>query len=124
MLDNLPLAVNRNFEFFQQDGAPAHRYRRCTRFLNNFKPNHWIGNNGPINWPPRSPDLTPMDFSIWGYIKDLVYLTTPANLDDLKLRIQLACDKITPRVLKNIQKRVIKNARNCLRNNGGHFQHL
>ena len=124
MLDDLPLIVNRNFQYFQQHGAPAHRDRRCTRFLNNFVPNRWIGNNGPINWPPRSPDLTPLDFSIWGSIKNQVYKTIPLDVDDLKRKIQAACYKISPRMLQNIQLRVIENARSCLRNNGGHFQHL
>lgn len=67
LLDELPLDTLANFEYFQQDGAPAHRDRRCIRFLNEFKPNKWIGNHGPVHWPARSPDLTPMDFSIWGH---------------------------------------------------------
>lgn len=25
-------------------------------------------------WPPRSPDLTPLDFNVWGYVKDSVYV--------------------------------------------------
>lgn len=61
-LDDLPLNVLANFEYFQQDGATAHRDRRVVNFLNNFKPERWIGNNGPIQWPPRSPELTPLDF--------------------------------------------------------------
>jgi hypothetical protein len=24
-------------------------------------PGRWIGRGGPIAWPPRSPDLTPLD---------------------------------------------------------------
>jgi hypothetical protein len=124
LLDELPLDTLANFEYFQQDGAPAHRDRRCIRFLNEFKPNKWIGNHGPVHWPARSPDLTPMDFSIWGHLKDLVYVNTPINVEDLKTRIRLACNKITPRKLKNIQKRVIANAISCLRSNGGHFEHL
>jgi hypothetical protein len=53
---------------FQQDGAPPHfgaivRTALDERFLG-----RWIGRRGPINWPPRSPDLTPMDFSFGGYI--------------------------------------------------------
>lgn len=124
MLENLPLNTYRNFQYFQQDGAPAHRDRRCVYFLNNFIPNRWIGNSGPINWPARSPDLTPMDFSVWGYIKHKVYKTSPRDVNDLKLKIQSACEQITPRMLQNIQKRIIRNAISCLRNNGGHFQHL
>jgi hypothetical protein len=30
----------------------------------------WIGRGGTIAWPPRSPDLTPVDFSVWRYAKD------------------------------------------------------
>ena len=124
LLDDLPLDVLRNFEYFQQDGAPTHRDRRCTRFLNYFKPNRWIGNNGPINWPARSPDITPMDFSIWGFIKDKVYRTTPRDINHLITRIREACNEITPRMLERIQKKVIIKSRHCLQNNGGHFQHL
>jgi len=33
----------------------------------------WVGRGGPTVWPPRSPDLTPLDFFAWGFIKDVVY---------------------------------------------------
>jgi hypothetical protein len=33
----------------------------------------WIGRGGSITWPPRSPDLTPLDFFLWGYAKNIVY---------------------------------------------------
>jgi hypothetical protein len=36
-------------------------------------PGRWIGRGGTINWPPRNADLTPMDFSFWGYIRDIVH---------------------------------------------------
>jgi hypothetical protein len=42
---------------FQQDGAPAHFSALDERFHG-----RWIGKGGP----PRSPDLTPMDYSFWG----------------------------------------------------------
>ena len=35
----------------------------------------WIGRGGPIPWPPKSPDLNPLDFCVWGYAKGLVYNT-------------------------------------------------
>ena len=54
---------------------------RCTphwglavrQFLNDTFPDKWIGRHGPILWPPRSPDITPLDFFLWGYAKDIVY---------------------------------------------------
>ena len=29
----------------------------------------WFGRGGIIAWPPRSPDLTPLDLSVSGYVK-------------------------------------------------------
>jgi hypothetical protein len=48
---------------FQHDGAPVH-YTRTTQaqqVLDRRYPDSWIGRGGPINWPARSPDLTPLD---------------------------------------------------------------
>ncbi|EFN65149.1 hypothetical protein EAG_00038, partial [Camponotus floridanus] len=40
-----------------------------------------------IEWPPRSPDLSPLDFFLWGYLKSKVYKTNPRNLNNLRRRI-------------------------------------
>lgn len=51
----------------------------------------WMGRGSPnLPWPPYSPDLTPCDFFLWGWIKERVYRTQPENLDDLQARIQQA----------------------------------
>ncbi|GFW80994.1 uncharacterized protein TNCV_4803621 [Trichonephila clavipes] len=34
----------------------------------------------PVNWPPRSCDLTPLDYFLWGYVKSLVYADKPQRL--------------------------------------------
>ena len=52
--------------FFQQDGAPAHYALDVRAWLDSKFENQWIGRGGPIEWPPRSPDLTPCDFFLWG----------------------------------------------------------
>lgn len=48
--------------YFQQDGAPPHFHRDVRNFLNISFPNKWIGRRGSVEYPPRSPDLTPLDF--------------------------------------------------------------
>ena len=58
---------------FQQDGAPPHWGLRVRQFLDETFSDLWIGRDGPIPWPPRSPDITPLDFLLWGYVKDIVY---------------------------------------------------
>ena len=59
--------------WFQMDGAPAHSTNEVTNFLNAEFQERWIGRYGPIRWPARSPDLSPNDFFIWGYLKSKVY---------------------------------------------------
>ncbi|GFV30094.1 hypothetical protein TNCV_1107441 [Trichonephila clavipes] len=39
-----------------------------------------ISRFGPVNWPPRSCDLTPLDYFLWGYVKSLVYADKPHTL--------------------------------------------
>jgi hypothetical protein len=69
--------------FFQQDGAPPHYANTVKAFLSQQFPGKRIGRRGPIAWPPRSPDLTPLDFFLWGYIRDLVYQTKVQDVAEL-----------------------------------------
>ena len=39
-------------------------------------------------WPPRSPDLNPCDYYLWGFLKARVYNPLPKTLDDLKANIE------------------------------------
>jgi hypothetical protein len=48
----------------------------------------WIGRGGSITWPPRLPDLTPLDFFLWGYVKNIVYQVKINDLQHLKARIR------------------------------------
>ena len=56
-----------------QDGAPPHFSCLVTVVLNERFTDAWIGRSGPIPWPTLSPDLSPLDFFLWGYIKNIVY---------------------------------------------------
>ncbi|KAG8227560.1 hypothetical protein J437_LFUL000660 [Ladona fulva] len=51
---------------FMQDGALPHYLIDVRDFLNNRFPGKWTGRGAPIAWPPRSPDLTPLDFFFFG----------------------------------------------------------
>jgi hypothetical protein len=55
--------------------------------MNQRVPKRWIGLGGYIPWPPRLPNLTSMDFSYWGFMKDNVYiLPMPVDLQELRDR--------------------------------------
>jgi len=66
--------------FFMQDGAPAHYASDVRDWLDEKFRARWIGRRGSIDWPARSPDLTPADFFLWGYVKDIVYKKQASKL--------------------------------------------
>jgi hypothetical protein len=43
-------------------------------FCDGFE-NRWIGPCGPISWLSRSPDPTPLDFFLWGVMKEMTCRT-------------------------------------------------
>ncbi|KAJ4443164.1 hypothetical protein ANN_04814 [Periplaneta americana] len=91
VLEDTPL-MNRQHIHFLHDGAPAHFSRTARRYLDRRFPDRWIGRGGPIAWPPRSPDLNPLDFYLWGHLKSLVYLSPVPDLESLRNRI-VACSE-------------------------------
>ena len=80
---------------FPRGGAPPHWGLEVHQFLNETFPDRWIGCDGPISWPPRSPDITQWDFFLWGYVKDIVYRTKVRYINDLQHGIIEAIDTVT-----------------------------
>ncbi|GFS79179.1 uncharacterized protein TNCV_4408731 [Trichonephila clavipes] len=48
--------------WFQQDGATCHTARATIDLLKDTLGDRLISRFGPVNWPPRSCDLTPLDY--------------------------------------------------------------
>jgi hypothetical protein len=82
-LDDVPLQ-QRNNMFFQEDGAPLHYALVVRNYLSEQFPNRWIGRRGLVEWPPRSPDLTPLDFFLWGHLKSGFTRTAQETLTNLR----------------------------------------
>lgn len=121
MWEDIPLNL-RGQSWIQLDGCPAHYGRNVRNWLNNNYPGRWIGRGGPVAWPPRSPDLTPLDFFVWGFIKEKVY-TTPVNtLDELHNRIRDACNEIRVHHLVNLRRSIVRRCEMCIEKNGLHFE--
>ena len=91
---------------FQQDGAPPHWGSHVRRFLDAAFRNRLIGRDGPTSWPPRSPDITPLDFFLWGYFKDKVCSTPVPDITNLKARIRDAFATITEDMLGNTWREI------------------
>jgi hypothetical protein len=61
-------------------------------YCQRISPGSRVERDGPIPWPPRSPDIMPLDFFLWRHVKDIVYKTSVISLDELKLRIVAAIE--------------------------------
>ena len=61
LLEDVPLQ-DRVTMWFQQNGAPPHSILPVRNHLNEELPGKWIGRGGPVSWPARAPDVTPLDF--------------------------------------------------------------
>jgi len=77
------------------------------------------------NLPPRSPDATPCDFFLWGYVKDQVYvLPLPPSIPELKVRIRTAIETITADMLQTVWNELIYGDDVCRITKGAHIEHL
>ncbi|GFV57814.1 uncharacterized protein TNCV_3071931 [Trichonephila clavipes] len=88
--------------WFQQDGATCHTARATIDLLKGTLGDRLISRFGPVNWPPRSCDLTPLDYFLWGYVKSLVYADKPQTLDHLEDNIRRVIADIRPQMLEKV----------------------
>ncbi|GFW93769.1 uncharacterized protein TNCV_4220501 [Trichonephila clavipes] len=82
--------------WFQQDGATCHTARATIDLLKDTFGDRLISRFGPVNWPPRSCDLTPLDYFLWDYIKSLFYADKLQMLDHLEDNIRRVIADIRP----------------------------
>ena len=122
-LSEIPLARLQQI-WFQQDGAAAHGTRDVTTFLHAEFPGRWIGNRGFIEWPARSPDLTPLDFFFWGAIKNKVYKQPINVIEELRVRCINAFVSIRRRSVHRATQKVRVKIEKCINQNGNLFEHL
>lgn len=124
LMDEIDLERRRNL-IFQQDGAAPHFHGEVRRFLDRrHGHNGWIGRAGPIAWPARSPDLTPLDFWLWGHVKALVYASDTTIRADCLDKIHHAFDAIrrSPEIIERATNDVARRVDLCRRVNGHHFE--
>ncbi|GFU27725.1 uncharacterized protein TNCV_516151 [Trichonephila clavipes] len=88
--------------WFQQDGATCYTARATLDLLKDTFGDRLISRFGPVNWPPRSCDLTPLDYFLWGYVKSLVYADKPQTLDHLEDNIRRVITDIRPQMLEKV----------------------
>ena len=69
----------------------------CTVFKNRI-----ISRNSDVNWPPRSCNLTPLDYFLLGAVQDKCYANHPETIEALKYEIEVAIHGIGIQTIKNV----------------------
>lgn len=117
-------AEDLNDIWFQQDGATCHTAHATIDLLRTVFENRIISRNGDVHWPPRSCDLTPLDYFLWGAVKDVCYTNHPETIDDLKNEIEAAIVAIRPETIENVLKNWVDRMGYCQVSRGGHLNEI
>ena len=84
--------------WFQLDGATCNTAKASLDVLRPVFENRIISRRVDVVWPPRSCDLTPLDYYLRGAVKDKCYADKPETIDALKdsCTQSIMCLKIGP----------------------------
>lgn len=107
--------------YFQQDGAPPHRKKEVQSWLEERFGKKFIDSK---TWPPRSPDLNPCDFSLWGFLKQKVYNPKPNTVFELKENIIREIKEFSKTDFSSIFCDLEKRLALVEEQKGSHIEHL
>ena len=110
--------------WWMQDGAPPHCTREAKEFLLDKFRGKVISRGTPINWPAHSPDLNPLDFHFWSEAQAEVYRKKPEDIESLIECVKTFAASYCSMTIRKVSTNVLKRAQLCVREQGGHFQHL
>lgn len=101
----------------QQDGAPCHTSNRTQ---------HWLMDNlkfWPKDlWPPSSPDLNPLDYSIWAYVEARACKTSHPSVNTLKSNIARTWRVMPEDYVRKVCSSFRHRLEDVIAKNGGHIE--
>ena len=95
------VATRRGY-WFQQDGARPHTTRMVLDWLAQKIGEHVISNLTDRVWLPRSPDLSPLDFWLWGVCLAELRRSPPGSIEELKETVNAYADSLIPMKSKKL----------------------
>lgn len=110
--------------WFQQDGATCHTARETMDLLKDEFGEQLISRFGPVSWPPRSCDITPLDYFLWGYVKSLVYQDKPASIGALEDNISRVIGEIPLDMLEKVVQNWTFRVDHLKRSRGQHLHEV
>uniref|UniRef100_A0A1I7RU52 DDE_3 domain-containing protein n=1 Tax=Bursaphelenchus xylophilus TaxID=6326 RepID=A0A1I7RU52_BURXY len=103
---------------FQQDSAPAHKAKSTQDWCRSHFPDFIT----TADWPPYSPDLNPMDYSVWSLMEARACRKPHKTLESLKQSLQREWEKLSKEELRRIAKNFTSRLGLCIAAKGGHFE--
>ena len=82
-----------------------------------------ISRRADVVWPPRSCDLTPLDYYLWGVVKDKCYAYKLAIIDGLK-HIREAIGEVQLHAINNVVKNWTDCVGYCMVSRGSHLNEI
>jgi len=77
----------------------------------------------PDLWPPNSPELNPVDYSVWSILQDKVYQHCINDFDELKHRLRAEWSNLNHAVVAAAICQWRRRLSACVKAGGGHFEH-
>ena len=111
--------------WWAQHGAPAHHADIVQDLLQEIFPGRVIMCDGDNDWPARSPDLTPCDYFLWGYIKSKIFTSPPRSLAFLRQRIVDEFNSLKQNnrlMVRKAMRDMMRRAALCIDRNGQHVE--
>ena len=102
---------------WQQDSAPAHQSKKTLAFWKEEKIPFW----SPQQWPPKSPDLNPLDYSIWSKVSSGACKTCPKSVKALKARVSKFWKDMKAKEIRAVCRRFRHRLEKCIAKNGSFF---
>jgi len=103
---------------FQQDSAPAHKAKITQEWCQANFPDFVTSQQ----WPPYSPDLNAMDYTIWSLLEARACRKPHKSLEALKKSLLREWDKISLEELRSTAENFTKRLKLCIKAEGGYFE--
>jgi len=104
----------------QQDWAPAHSAKSTINVCNELFSGFW----SKEIWPSNSPDLNPMDYSVWSILEQKLSRKRYTTPEGLKAALIASWNEVTTEQCATIISNFRKRLRKCIEVRGGNFEHL
>ena len=102
----------------QQDSAPSHGSKLTQAWIQRNIPS-FIGKD---EWPARSPDLNPLDFSVWSILETRVSASPHTSLETLKAKLTKEWNKIPQKQLRAACDAFVPRLKAVVHNQGSYIE--